>query len=138
MKTLNAITTINETLAVLRADSELAAALNLALSALREQLQAELKQQRRQPPEQEQAPREASLYPLTIVADRYGGCYSGGAYTAWQMEPWEVPSDISDGDLDCSIFWADNELICGKGSTPDEAERDLLKKIRDGAGLFES
>lgn len=138
MTTLNAITTINETLAVLRADSELAAALNLALSALREKLQAELPQQRRQPPEQEQAPREASLYPLTIVADRYGGCYSGGEYTAWLMEPGEVPGEIGCGDLTCGAFWAENTLLCGKGSTPDEAERDLLKKIRDGADLFGS
>lgn len=127
MTTLGAITTINETLSVLKADSDLAAALNLAVSALRERHHAELAKEGKQV---EQDPGLLSGYPMTIVADRYGGCYSGGAYTAWNLEPWEVPGDIFDGDLGCGIFWAENKLICGKGATPDEAERDLIDKLR--------
>ena len=127
MTTLNAIMTINETLSVLRADSDLAAALNMALSALREQHHTELAERGR---ETAQDSAGLSGYPMTIVADRYGGCYSGGAYTAWNLEPWEVPGDIADGDMGCCVFWAGNELLCGKGDTPDEAERDLVNKIR--------
>ena len=129
MTTLGAIMMINETLSVLKADSDLAAALNMALSALREQYHAPPRQSQ-QLPEQEQTPHESALYPITIVQDRYGGCYSGGAYTAWNSEPWEVPSDISGGDLSCGIFWGENKLICGKGGTPDEAERDLIDQLR--------
>lgn len=131
MTTLSAITTINETLSVLKADSDLAAALREALSALRERHHAELAEKGEKA---EQDLVRLSDYPLTIVADRYGGCYSGGAYTAWNLEPWEVPSDIFDGDLGCGSFWAENRLICGKGGTPDEAERDLFNKIREICG----
>lgn len=127
MTTLNAITTINETLSVLRADSDLAAALSMALSALRERHHGELAEKGEQT---EQDPMGLSGYPMTIVADRYGGCYSGGAYTAWNLELWEVPDEIGCGDLICAAFWADNKLICGKGDTPDEAERDLIRRIR--------
>lgn len=127
MTILNAITAISETLAVLRPDSELAAALGMALSALREQHHAELAKTGEKA---EQDPMRLSGYPLTIVADRFGGIYSGGAYTAWNLEPWEVPGDVAAGDLDSAIFWSENRLLYGKGGTPDEAERDLLKKIR--------
>ena len=147
MTTLKAITTINEMLSVLRADSDLAAALNMALSALRERHHAELPQQDRQSQDcavsvlfeknrtettekPEKAEHDSAPYPMTIVQDRYGGRYSGGAYTAWLLEPCEVPGEIGCGDLICSAFWDENKLICGKGDTPDEAERDLLIKIR--------
>lgn len=126
MTTLNAITTIGETLSVLRADSDLAVALRMALSALRERHHAELAEKGGAAAPD---PMKLSGYPLTIVEDRYGGCYSGGAYTAWNLEPWEVPVDIADGDLGCGVFWANNKLTYGKGGTPDEAERDLLNKI---------
>lgn len=128
MTTLYAITIINETLSVLKADSDLAAALNAALSALRERHHAELAQKGKTV---EQEPELLSGYPMTIVADRFGGTYSGGAYTAWNLEPWEVPSEIFDGDLGCGTFWAENKLVCGKGDTPDHAEQDLFNKIRE-------
>lgn len=127
MTTLNAITTINETLSALRADSDLATALNMALTALRERHHAELAEKGEKT---EQDPMGLFDYPLTIVADRYGGSYSGGAYTAWNLEPWEVPGEIGCGDLICCAFWDDNRLICGKGDTPDEAKRDLISKMR--------
>lgn len=147
MTTLGAITTINKTLTLLRADSSLAAALNMALSALREQHHAELLQQDQQSQDSVltvlsgktrtetgkkiEKEHDSAPYPTTIVQDRYGGCYSGGAYTAWLLEPWEVPGEIGCGDMICGDFWAENTLPCGKGSTPDEAEQDLIDKIRD-------
>lgn len=127
MTTLGAITVINETLSVLKADSDLAQALNVALSALREHHHGELAGQQTVPPT------AASDYPMTIVKDRFGGVYSGGAYTAWNLEPWEIPGEIAEGDLFCGEFWDWNKLPCGKGSTPDEAACDLLEKIKGEA-----
>ena len=126
MTTLGAITTINETLPVLKPDSDLAMALNVALSALRERHRAELAGHWKNA-----IPEEPRDYPITIVKDRFGGTYSGGAYTAWHLNPWEIPSDLSAGDLSCCDFLAHSRLIYGKGSTPDEAERDLMDKISD-------
>ena len=67
MTTLSAITTINQVLATLKPDSDLAQALNTALSALRERHHGELAGQ------QTVAPTAASDYPMTIVKDRFGG-----------------------------------------------------------------
>ena len=124
MTTLGAITTINETLPVLKSDSDLARALNVALSALRERHRAELAGQWK-----DMTPEEPSGYPMTIVKDRFGGTYSGGAYTAWNLEPWEIPGDLLAGDTSCCEFLLHSRLIYGKGNTPDEAERDLMDKI---------
>lgn len=123
MTTRSAITAINEVLPVLNPDSDLAQALHVALSALRELHRAELAGQQKKIVLQ--APRS---YPVTVVKDRFGGVYSGGAYTAWNLEPWELPNEIAGGDMICCDFWADNRnrQICGKGATPDEAERDLI------------
>ena len=69
------------------------------------------------------------LYPVTIISDRYGGVYSGGAWTAWPVETWEVPDDARGDDGDCSWFWqhhSDSKI--GKGKTPDEALADLNEK----------
>lgn len=125
MTTLSAITTINEVLATLKPDSDLAQALNTALSALRERHHGELAGQQKN-----RVMKQPRDYPMTIVKDRYGGVYSGGAYTAWNLDPWELPSEMADSDLFCGEFWAWNKLPCGKGNTPDEAEGDLLRRIR--------
>ena len=45
------------------------------------------------------------IYPLTIVKDRYNGCYSRGEWTAWNCDADEVPPDISDDDVTCACFW---------------------------------
>lgn len=31
------------------------------------------------------------VYPLTILRDRYGGTYSGGAYLAWNRHYDDIP-----------------------------------------------
>lgn len=71
------------------------------------------------------------IYPLTIVSDRYTGVYSGGNYTAWNCEPCEIPEEIGDDDVTCSIFWANFDAkLVGFGETPREAALDLYCKIK--------
>ena len=73
------------------------------------------------------------VYPVTIIDDRYGGCYSGGKYLAFNVEPWDVPKGVSwGGDVDCAEFWADEapKYVIGKGNTPNEAYRNLVEKIQ--------
>ncbi len=85
---------------------------------------------------------------IWIDKDRYGGVYSGSAFTAWvygipirmsdNTPPglnWSfgVPDDASGGQSVCEAFWTHRELptfpIYGGGSTPLEAAKDLLSKI---------
>ena len=44
-------------------------------------------------------------YPLTIVHDRYNGCYSGGEFTAWNLYPQDVPEEIDSDDVNCCVFF---------------------------------
>ena len=66
-----------------------------------------------------------SIYPLTIVADRYSGVYSHGAFTAWNLEAYEVPAEIAGDDVTCMTFWHKNKILCGKGQTVEEAVGNL-------------
>jgi len=73
------------------------------------------------------------IFPVTIINDRYGGCYSKGAFLAFNLEPWDVPKGVSwGGDVDCAEFWADEapKYVIGKGNTPNEAYRDLVERIQ--------
>ena len=72
------------------------------------------------------------IHPLTIISDRYGGCYSGGKYIAFNLEPWDVPKAVDGSDSECSNFWWGNdcqEFMIGKGETPEEACYDLIEKM---------
>ena len=71
------------------------------------------------------------IYPCTIIADRYGGSYSGALFTAWNMDFDMVPMDIDRGDIDCDNFWHNYSGLVGKGSTPQEAYNDLKRRIRE-------
>lgn len=65
---------------------------------------------------------------VQIDEDRYGGCYSGAAFTAW---PGVAPLDIGCVDGDCEAFWGLHaDALHGKGSTPQQAFRDLLSRIK--------
>ena len=67
-------------------------------------------------------------YPLTIIADRYDGAYSGGRFTAWGMDFDEIPPEIAMEDCVCADFWQhakDNGYIIGVGDNPREAALDL-------------
>ena len=72
------------------------------------------------------------IYPLTVVEDRYGGCYSKGIYLAFNLEAWDVPEDVNGSDVDCICFWDDDakEYAIGKGNTAQEAIDDLARKLQ--------
>lgn len=76
---------------------------------------------------------EDAIYPLTIVEDRYGGAYSGGKYTAWNVGFDEIPPDIDSDDVWCHNFWNEQEnnptYFVGKGDTVSEALADLYIKL---------
>lgn len=74
------------------------------------------------------------LYPLTIVMDRYTGVYSGGKFTAWNLDPDEIPEEICWDDLSASEIFRDirngkRNIVYGIGATPDEAAMDLYMNI---------
>lgn len=76
-----------------------------------------------------------NLYPLTIVMDRYTGVYSGGIFTAWNLDPDEVPEEICWDDGTVLQFFADirngkRNIVYGIGATPDEAAMDLYMKMK--------
>lgn len=71
------------------------------------------------------------IYPLTIVADRYGGSYSGALFTAWNLNYDELPDEINDCDLGCGLFWTRaNRDEIGFGNDPNAAYQDLLASQR--------
>ena len=75
------------------------------------------------------------LYPLTIVMDRYSGVYSGGIFTAWNLDPDEVPEEICWDDGSVMTFFDNvregkSPFVYGIGKTPDEAAMDLYIKIK--------
>ena len=65
------------------------------------------------------------IHPLTIINDRYGGCYSGGAFLAFNLEPWDIPKEVDGSDIDCLSFWKDEseEYVIGKGDSIQEANK---------------
>ena len=74
------------------------------------------------------------IHPLTVIADRYSGAYSGGYYTAWQMYASDIPEGPEGDNSECGVFWADYwagrmHYDIGIGDTPDEAASDLKAKI---------
>lgn len=72
--------------------------------------------------------------PLCIEEDRYGGCYSGAKYLAFNMYPYDVWNlDHDAGDSDCLYFWENeaDEYIIGKGNTPEEALIDLIAQLKE-------
>jgi hypothetical protein len=74
------------------------------------------------------------IYPITIISDRYSGVYSGGEWTAWALDPDNLPDGIFDSDVECAVAWSElkedrkrGKLAFGIGNTPDEALRDLVR-----------
>jgi hypothetical protein len=69
-----------------------------------------------------------NIYPLVVVLDRYNGTYSGGKWTAWNLNyvPWKIDAD----DNECADFFSKNTIVYGRGETPQEAIDDL-KMILD-------
>ena len=78
------------------------------------------------------------IYPLTVVRDRYTGSYSGGRFTAWNVDVEDVPEDINEDDVTCYEFWWGDEskkYAIGKGRTPNEAIKDLAKVLKERGEL---
>lgn len=78
-------------------------------------------------------------WPVTIVADRYRGVYSGGAWTAWPLEPSELPTEIFEDDLECRAWWVKHrsnaEIPVGVGATPDAALASLRAAARSNGSV---
>jgi hypothetical protein len=72
---------------------------------------------------------EDTIYPLTIIADRCSGTYSGGSYTAWNLEPWNIPDGVEYDGADGLDFFEKNKIVYGKGATVSEALADLYVKL---------
>ena len=74
---------------------------------------------------------------LTIIKDRYGGMYSGGRYTAWNIPFTKIPSIVEGSDFECETFWiaykavdrSGHTTIVGFGNTPQSALEDLIEKM---------
>ena len=71
-----------------------------------------------------------TLYPETIMPDRYSGIYSGGLYLAFPLRGEGVPAGASASDVACASFWSYYTQPVGKGSSPQSAHDDLIEKMR--------
>ena len=71
-----------------------------------------------------------SIYPLTIIYDRYGGSYSGGTYVAFNLEAHKVPAEVFGDDCTAMRFWKHFKGVVGRGGSPDSAIKDLLKNLK--------
>lgn len=72
------------------------------------------------------------IYPVTIISDRYGGTYSGAPWLAFNLDPEDIPEDVSGDDVECMMFWEwhrQEDLPVGRGATPDEALQDLGTRV---------
>ena len=69
-------------------------------------------------------------YPLTIVSDRYSGVYSGGDFTAWNLDADEVPEQIYSDDSSCLYFFEHTNIPYGRGGSPNEAIADLVNRLK--------
>ena len=76
---------------------------------------------------------ELLVAPLCIVQDRYGGCYSGAEYLAFNMDPYLVTElDVDAGDMSCRDFWeyeAKEYIIGYKTSYTSGFRTDCLHKF---------
>lgn len=79
-----------------------------------------------------------SIYPLTIVADRYNGAYSGALFLAFELDARNIPIEIGQGDPIEMDFWhgtgRHTEYKIGKGRTIDEAVKDLFVLLNPELG----
>lgn len=80
-------------------------------------------------PQTDERSKQMDIYPLVIIKDRYTGVYSGGKYTAWNMDLEDIPQDIEEDDVSCHDFWFSYDGVVGLGKTPNEAAEDLHRKL---------
>jgi hypothetical protein len=85
--------------------------------------------------EQERAFWLEHFYPVTIVADRYGGTYAGGKYVAYPLEYHDVPEEAHGDDMAAmALFYMDDAPLRGVGHSPNAAFSDLIRRVRAGEG----
>lgn len=70
-----------------------------------------------------------SIYPLTVISDRYNGVYSGGKYLAFNIDSYNVSEYIHGDDISCMEYWAECDINVGKGETPYDAIADLYIQL---------
>lgn len=70
------------------------------------------------------------VYPVTIVADRYSGTYSGAAWLAFNLYDTQLPDGWDSDDVTTAEFWVSNKEVVGKGNSPQEAYEDLLRLLK--------
>ena len=75
------------------------------------------------------------LYPVTIIATRYGGIYEGGEWAAFLLHHDDIPPEAVGGDTVCAAWWVDFGRAVGVGATPGAALADLEAKHRAGHRL---
>ncbi len=75
--------------------------------------------------------RKGEPYMCTIVMSRYGGVYSGAKWLAFPLWNVRLPNGWDGDDITCMEFWQEYDDIVGKGSTPEDAYSDLLKKLQE-------
>ena len=75
---------------------------------------------------EEYGSQDKDCYPITIVADRYGGTYSGGKWLAFNTDYHKLPVDLDGDDIACANFWKSYKGKVGKGISPEDALRNLI------------
>ncbi|MBX9909607.1 MAG: hypothetical protein K2Z25_12940 [Beijerinckiaceae bacterium] len=83
--------------------------------------------------------KELTTHPVAIVEDRYGGCYSKGAWLAvdgadtLENGCYRVIRTLEQGphgdDCDAQEFWNDPPHWIASGATPDQALSNLMAKL---------
>ena len=68
------------------------------------------------------------IFPVTIIADRYGGCASDGKYLAFGCDFWDIPEEIEAADAIADHFWQTTTMTIGRGATPQTALEDLCER----------
>lgn len=69
-------------------------------------------------------------YPCTILRDRYSGTYSGGLFVAFPLSPNDIPEDADGSDAGCGAFYGREDIIFGRGDSPDGAYWNMVDNIR--------
>ena len=85
---------------------------------------------------------DLEMYPIAVVQDRYGGCYSKGEWlvisktTHLENGAYRIirclDGDPHGEDFDAQLFWRDPPEWIAAGKTPEEAIANLRKKLGFG------
>lgn len=73
-------------------------------------------------------------YPITVVADRYGGLYTEGEWLAFPLRPEDVPRQSNGSDIAQLDFLESYHEPYGIGPTPDVAVNQLTQSILGALG----